>query len=124
MCCLDILCHMCTKCCTYKRVDQKEDVDIVVVDQKDKSEDQQRQSKESGQNKTSSSTTPNQHSMTRIIPTEPSKEENMVPIEPKKHTAATYKKQLKEIKKKYGPRSAEYKAALAEIGKKRKGNLQ
>ena len=97
MCCLDILCHMCTKCCSYKRVDQKEDVDVVVVDQKDKSEDQQRQSKESGQNKTSSSTAPNQHSMTRIIPTEPSKEESMVPIEPKKHIAATYKKQLKEI---------------------------
>ena len=39
------------------------------------------------------------------------------------HTAAAYKKQLKEIKKKYGPRSPEYKAALAEIGKKRKGSL-
>jgi len=102
MCCLDVLC-MFTKCCRIKhdksedqqvRLDQNKvastmgSKDASTTGTKDASTTGSKDAPTTG-TKDASTTAPNQQSMTRIVPTEPSKEENMVPTKPKYRTELT-----------------------------------
>ena len=110
MCCLDVLC-MFTKCCRIKhdksedqqvRLDQNKvastmgSKDASTTGTKDASTTGTKDASTTGSKdapttgtKDASTTAPNQQSMTRIVPTEPSKEENMVPTKPKYRTELT-----------------------------------
>ena len=106
MCCLDVLC-MFTKCCRIQhdksedqqvRLDQNKDIskdapttgtkDAPTTGTKDAPTTGSKDASTTG-TKDAPTTAPNQQSMTRIVPTEPSKEENMVPTKPKYRTELT-----------------------------------
>ena len=83
MCCLDVLC-MFTKCCRIQH-DKSEDQQVRIDQNKDASTTGYKDAPTTASKdvpttgtKAASTTAPNQQSMTRIVPTEPSKEENMV----------------------------------------------